>query len=118
MKLHRLEPASSDLSAQTAHLADKYASRLGFGSGNSQQQQRPFSSRKAGRYPPSRDDEFHTMLETDQFNDQLAKGGHGVPLTSCVALPLSLLPHSAVGTATDSPSLLLLARRLPQRPVL
>ncbi|GAA5846218.1 hypothetical protein JCM9279_005863 [Rhodotorula babjevae] len=81
MKLHRLEPASSDLSAQTAHLADKYASRLGFGSNS--QQQRPFSSGgRKGRYPPSRDDEFHTMLETDQFNDQLAKGGHGVPLTN------------------------------------
>ncbi|GAA5938631.1 hypothetical protein JCM3775_002178 [Rhodotorula graminis] len=77
MKLHRLEAASSDLSAQTAHLADKYAARLGFGNS-----QRPFSSRKAGTYPPSRDDEFHTMLEQDQFNDQLAKGGHGVPLTN------------------------------------
>ncbi|GAA6056834.1 hypothetical protein JCM3770_003592 [Rhodotorula araucariae] len=77
MKLHRLEPASSDLSAQTAHLADKYAARFaGYGS------QLPFGGRKAGRYPPSRDDEFHTMLETEQFNDALARGGHGVPLTN------------------------------------
>ncbi|GJN92966.1 hypothetical protein Rhopal_006011-T1 [Rhodotorula paludigena] len=78
MKLHKLEqPASADLSAQTAHLADKYMGRL------ARAAQVPFSAgRKAGRYPPSRDDEFRTMLETEQFNEGLAQGGHGVPVSN------------------------------------
>lgn len=84
MKLHKLEqPASADLSAQTAHLADKYMGRL------ARAAQVPFSAgRKAGRYPPSRDDEFRTMLETEQFNEGLAQGGHGVPVSSASSLIL------------------------------
>lgn len=88
MKLHKLQPASSDLSAQTAHLADKYMSRLSnYGSqiafGLDRDQGAPVrGGRRGGRYPPSRDGEFTTMVETEQFNQELAKGGHGVPLTS------------------------------------
>ncbi|GAA5901511.1 hypothetical protein JCM5296_006800 [Sporobolomyces johnsonii] len=92
MKLHKLAPASSDLTAQTAHLADKYMGRLAnYGSqiafGADRDQAVPVrggrrGGRKGGRYPPSRDDEFHTMVETEQFNEGIAKGGHGVPLTN------------------------------------
>lgn len=116
MKLHRLEPASSDLSAQTAHLFDKYASRLG--------SQVPFSSssrgaRRGGTYPPSRDDEFHTMLETEQFNEGLSKGGHGVPLTSCVASPtLGGRTATPPPRARSALTRHLSHRRLPQRSVL
>ena len=89
MKLHKLQPASSDLSAQTAHLADKYMGRLSnYGSQIAFGLDRN-SNRRGGKYPPSRDGEFTTMMETEQFNSELAKGGHGVPLTSefvCVSI--------------------------------
>ncbi|GAA5940521.1 proteinase A [Sporobolomyces koalae] len=84
MKLHKLPPASADLTSQSAHLADKYMGRLAnygsqiaFGLDRDQA-----ASRRGGRYPPSRDGEFRTMVETEQFHDELAKGGHGVPLTN------------------------------------
>ncbi|GAA5841282.1 hypothetical protein JCM3766R1_005013 [Sporobolomyces carnicolor] len=83
MKLHKLQPASSDLSAQTAHLADKYMGRFAdYGSQIAFGLDRNQGKRRAGRYPPSRDGEFTTMVETEQFNQELAKGGHGVPLTN------------------------------------
>ncbi|GAA6037406.1 hypothetical protein JCM8097_008553 [Rhodosporidiobolus ruineniae] len=78
MKLQRMAPAStSDYSAQAVGLADKYLSRY---SGN----QISFgSSRKAGRYPPSRDHEFAIQDENDRFAQAIeANGGHGVPLSN------------------------------------
>jgi saccharopepsin len=85
MKLHKLSAATpSDFSSQSAHLAEKYLGRLpGFGGS-----QIRFGSdagaqgRRGGKYPPSRDGEFRTMVETEEFNEAVAKGGHGVPLTS------------------------------------
>ncbi|GAA6062852.1 hypothetical protein JCM10212_006105 [Sporobolomyces blumeae] len=78
MKLHKLEQPAHDVAAQTAHLADKYMGRLSnygsqiaFGQG-----------RRGGQYPPSRDGDFSIMMEQESFNGQLAKGGHGVPLTN------------------------------------
>jgi hypothetical protein len=83
MKLHKLQPASSDLSAQTAHLADKYMGRFSnYGSQIAFGLDRNQGGRRGGKYPPSRDGEFTTMMENEQFNTELAKGGHGVPLTS------------------------------------
>lgn len=92
MKLHKLQPASSDLSAQTAHLADKYMGRFAdYGSQIAFGLDRNQGKRRAGRYPPSRDGEFTTMVETEQFNQELAKGGHGVPLTSASRVSLAEL---------------------------
>jgi len=106
MKLHKLAPASSDLTAQGAHLADKYMGRLAnYGSqiafGLDRDQSAPVrgGGRRGGRYPPSRDGEFRTMMETEQFNEELAKGGHGVPLTSELTDLLSF------GKVAGSPSL-------------
>lgn len=83
-----MQPAASDLTAQTAHLTDKYMGRIAnYGSqiafGLDRDQAAPVrGGRRGGRYPPSRDGEFTTMVENEQFNNELAKGGHGVPLTS------------------------------------
>ncbi|GAA6015300.1 hypothetical protein JCM11491_001004 [Sporobolomyces phaffii] len=88
MKLHKMQPAASDLTAQTAHLTDKYMGRFAnYGSqiafGLDRDQAAPVrGGRRGGRYPPSRDGEFTTMVENEQFNHELAKGGHGVPLTN------------------------------------
>lgn len=85
MKLHKLAPTELDFTTNSVHqLAEKYLGRP------SQGNQAPFqfgdeARRKAGRkgrYPPSRDGEFRTMVEKAAFEEELAKGGHGVPLTS------------------------------------
>lgn len=52
-------------------LADKYLARYS--------SQLAFSR---GKYPPSRDTDFRIQVEQDQFHDELAKGGHGVPISS------------------------------------
>lgn len=81
MKLHKLaQPSPSDFSSQSVHLAEKYLGRY---SGSDSQV--PFSDaarRRGGAYPPSRDGQFRTMKEQDEFNAMVAKGGHDVPLTS------------------------------------
>ncbi|GAA5886638.1 hypothetical protein JCM6882_005841 [Rhodosporidiobolus microsporus] len=80
MKLQRMQPASSDLTAHTAALADKYVSRLGsYGS------QVVFGQQQngAGKYPPSRDHEFTIMKEMESFQHGVEQnGGHNVPLSN------------------------------------
>ncbi|KAM0751113.1 endopeptidase [Meredithblackwellia eburnea MCA 4105] len=79
MKLHKLNPSDLSYSPYSvSHLADKYLSRgqAYFGADDAQRRTR------GGKYPPSRDGEFRTMLEQEDFERGLAKGGHGVPLTN------------------------------------
>lgn len=84
MKLHKHEPASvADFSAAAVSLADKYAARFGGGDGQVHfADSGPQGQRKGGRYPPSRDGRFHTMLEQEQFQQQASKGGHNLPLSN------------------------------------
>ncbi|KAK4699366.1 saccharopepsin, partial [Phenoliferia sp. Uapishka_3] len=77
MKLHKLAPTELDFTTNSVHqLAEKY---LGRPSGGNQV---TFGNGRKGKYPPSRDGEFRTMVEQAAFEDELAKGGHGVPLTN------------------------------------
>ncbi|GAA5825338.1 hypothetical protein JCM11251_006942 [Rhodosporidiobolus azoricus] len=79
MKLQRMQPASNDLTAHTAALADKYMSRLSnYGS------QVVFGQQNGGgKYPPSRDHEFTIMKEMDAFQHGVEQnGGHNVPLSN------------------------------------
>ncbi|KAI5479412.1 hypothetical protein MNV49_003556 [Pseudohyphozyma bogoriensis] len=102
MKLHKL-PLSNDFSPldTAGSLAEKYQGRLG------DQQQFAFnappsragSRRKGGRYPPSRDGEFRTMVENQQFEEGIMKGGHGVPLTNLNAQYFSEI---TIGTPPQS----------------
>lgn len=77
MKLHKL-PATqqADFTQQTAHLSEKYLGRQTQFSDSGPQ------GRRGGRYPPSRDGQFRTQQEKHEFEMELAKGGHGVPLTN------------------------------------
>lgn len=78
MKLHKMERTTADHFGvnSVAALADKYLARYS--------NQLAFSR---GKYPPSRDTDFRIQIEQDQFNDELAKGGHGVPISSAYRLP-------------------------------
>lgn len=79
MKLHKETPASVNdfnVAAHSQHLADKY-----MGSFNADSQI-PLSSRRGGRYPPSRDVDFSIQKESDEVDAMIAKGGNKVPLTS------------------------------------
>ncbi|BGP26243.1 aspartic proteinase precursor [Rhodotorula toruloides] len=73
MKLHKMERTTADdFGVQSvAALADKYLARYS--------NQLAFSR---GKYPPSRDTEFRIQVEQEQFNDVLAQGGHGVPISN------------------------------------
>ncbi|BGP33842.1 aspartic proteinase precursor [Rhodotorula toruloides] len=73
MKLHKMERTTADEFGvnSVAALADKYLARYS--------NQLSFSR---GKYPPSRDTDFRIQVEQDQFNDELAKGGHGVPISN------------------------------------
>ncbi|GAA6049959.1 hypothetical protein NBRC10513_001313 [Rhodotorula toruloides] len=73
MKLHKMERTTADDFGvnSVAALADKYLARYS--------NQLAFSR---GKYPPSRDTDFRIQVEQDQFNDELAKGGHGVPISN------------------------------------
>lgn len=83
MKLHKLDSVDTNVAAASASLADKYLGRMGYGSQarDASGRQIPFAGGNKGRYPPSRDGEFTTMKENEEFAAQLAKGGHGVPLS-------------------------------------
>lgn len=99
MKLHKLpEHPSADFSSQAAHLVDKYLGRAD-GFVNGQVPLGGATGRKGGRYPPSRNDDYRTMVLEEEFADALAKGGHGVPLTS------ELDTASRVRVARSLPSL-------------
>ena len=82
MKLHKLERTSNDFTHQSAGLLEKYLGRNAVGANG----QIPFGDaaarRKGGRYPPSRDGDFTTMVQQEEFADAVTQGGHGVPLTS------------------------------------
>lgn len=103
MKLHKLAPTELDFSTNSVqHLSEKYLGRLG--NGNQQPLQfgdAAYRKGRKGRYPPSRDGEFKTMLEKEQFEEQLAKGGHGVPLTS--QSPFLPAAASRVSAAASGP---------------
>ncbi|KAM0790153.1 saccharopepsin [Microbotryomycetes sp. NB124-2] len=83
MKLHKHEPASAhDFSAAAESLADKYSAQLGTQIRFSDSG--PQGLRRGGKYPPSRDGRFRTMVEDEEFKDQVAKGGkgHHLPLSN------------------------------------
>ena len=89
LKLHKVPDSErADFSSQSAHLADKYNGQLAFDAVNSNNQQIRLggssSSRgTSGRYPPSRDGEFRTMVSEKNLEESIMKGGLGskVPLT-------------------------------------
>lgn len=101
MKLHKLPSQHSDYSySHVESLAEKY-----LGGASSGQIAFGRNGRKGGKYPPSRDGEFRTMVEQQEFQDQLLKGGHGVPLTS-QSISLSLCSLSSPVTHNLSESTL------------
>jgi len=83
MKLHKIDQVDTNFNAASASLADKYLGRMGYGSSarDASGRQIPLTGGNRGRYPPSRDGEFTTMKENEEFAAQLAKGAHGVPLS-------------------------------------
>lgn len=99
VKLHKLARADLDFSANSIEqLSQKYFGRPTSGNQQPFQLGKALASRK-GRYPPSRDGEFTAMIEKDEFEQQLAKGGHGVPLTSEPFLPCALVRGVRAGAA-------------------